>query len=270
MTDLSSAEETGTYEGDIEIISTGIPAKLYYDSSSIKSFEIESDLSNVTKGKWAGNSAQRTAYLDSANGGFNYTNRSTSNKNIYAASGLLYNFENIVFSISAETSSKLNTGSGNAFESDDTRNYGGYIEVKNNGTAITASSTTTVNDLFEANIASGSVAGMRSVTLKDIKGTNDDSNTTTITTSVDINGADNADKRKGLFRLDQYNPDKHSSGRYWLASPTSTYSANRELRCVTAEGGFGDYYSQTNGLRPIISISNVKLQLKGNVWKIVK
>ena len=167
---------------------------------------------------------------------------------------------------------KLKKGSGNAFESDDTKNYGGYIEIKNNGSVVTASSTTTAEDLFKASVASGSVIGMRSVNLKDIKGTNDDSNTTTITTSVNINGIDNADKRKGLFRLDQYDPDIHGlnySGHYWLASPHGSYGKSFFYH-VSYYGAISFSNDSDIGIRPVISISNVKLQLKGNVWKIVE
>ena len=259
LTDLSSSESTGTYEGNIEIISTGIPAKLRYDSTTITNFEIENDLSNATKGKWAGNSAQRTQFLID----YNYTNRAIDDKNIYAASGLLYNFGNIVFSVTGTTST-LTTGSGNAFASDDTKNCGGYIEIKKNGTAVTASSTTTAEDLFKTYVASGIVSGMRSLNLKDIKGITDDSNVDAIRTT----GAE-ADKRTGLFKLDDYIQDITTNPKiYWLSSPYGSDSGI--LYSVDYDGSINGRNSSTCGLRPVISISNVKLQLKGNVWKIVK
>ena len=59
LTNLSSYETAGTYTGNIEIISTGIPAILYYTSSSITSFE---NTSPKTTGYWAGDSSQRTTY----------------------------------------------------------------------------------------------------------------------------------------------------------------------------------------------------------------
>ena len=256
LTDLSSAESTGTYQGDIEIISTGIPAKLRYNASAISGFEIESNLTNATKGKWAGNGAQRTQFLTD----YNYTNRTASDKNIYATSGLLYNFKNIVFSVTGTTST-LTTGTGNAFASDDTKNYGGYIEIRKNESAVTASSTTTAEDLFKANIASGIVERIRSVSLKDIKGTNDDSNTANITASTD--------KRIGLFKLNDYIYDITTKSKiYWLSSP---YGSDSDiLYSVDYDGSINGRNSNACGLRPIISISNVKLQLKGNVWKIVK
>ena len=273
LTDLSSYEESKTYTGDIEIISTGIPAKLCYNSSSIESFE---NTSPLTLGKWAGDSMQRTIFATSYYG-------TASNRNVYVASGLMYNFENIVFS---ETGTKDSLVGGTYTEGGNTKdgvlkgknNYGGYIGIKNNGTAVTASSITTGTNLFRvSNLASGNVSGIRSVNLKDIKGINDDSNTSQITTSVDINGTNNADKRRGLFRLDKYTPDVHSTGYYLLASPHSrgydnaTYTDYRNfIRFVGYEGKFYAHFDGTYGLRPVISISNVKLQLKGNVWKIVK
>lgn len=77
---LSVAETSeGTY--DLEIISTGRPAMLYYDSS------------HVTNYKWAGTSGDRIAYK---NEGF-YTNELIDAPNMLMVSGLYYNFEDIIF-----------------------------------------------------------------------------------------------------------------------------------------------------------------------------
>ena len=248
LTDLSSYEESKTYTGDIEIISTGIPAKLCYHSSSIESFE---NTSPLTLGKWAGDRTQRNTYTTT------YYNSSSPYYNIYGAAGLMYNFENIVFNVTGTTST-LTTGTGNAFESDDTRNYGGFIAISNGGKSVTASSTTTGASLFRvSSLSSGTITGIRSVSLADLTG-----KTTSDTTFTD--------KRTGLFTLQNYTTDKHNSGNYWLASPNLGYGSYNGVYFVDFKGSINYSKYSTIGLRPVISISNVKLQLKGNVWKIVK
>ena len=258
LTDLSSAEETGTYEGDIEIISTGIPAKLYYHANYITDFE---NTNPLILGKWAGDSTQRATYATT------YYNSRSSNyyndPNIYAVSGLMYNFENIVFSV---TGTKDSLTYGTYTENSTTKdgvlkekyNYGGYISISNGESVVTASASTTGTSLFRvSSLVSGSVSGIRSVSLADLTGSTG-------------SGTSYIDKRTGLFKLLEYVPDKHSLDcHYWLASPKQGYTQN--LRVLYYNGTVKDsgYYG-IYGLRPVISISNVKLQLKGNVWKIVK
>ena len=242
LTDLSSYESAGTYTGNIEIISTGIPAKLYYSSGSITSFE---NTSPKTTGYWAGDSSQRTTYRDSY---YSY-NDSTSNKNIYAASGLMYNFENIVFNYSG-TIDNLTTTNISA-------EYGGYVAISNGGTAVTANNATTGASLFRvSSLASGTIpeGGIRSVSLADLTGgTGSDTSFT--------------DKRTGLFTLQNYTPDTYSSGYYWLASPRPGDSSS--LRRVDSNGGINYGNGIAFGVRPVVSITGVTLRLNGNVWQIV-
>ena len=248
ITEIPAANETsGTYEGDIEIISTGIPAKLYYNCYTITSFEKACDTNGLIKGKWSGNATDRTNFTTTYYG-------TATNESVYAASGLLYNFGNIVFNVTG-TKDTLNKDSGGAFV--DKQNYGGYIAISNNETAVTASNTTTGNDLFKAPVASGTVT-VRSVNLKDIKNITTGDNYEAITKEDD--------KRAGLFRLNDYIPDPHISCVYWLASPRGTL----DLRYVGGEGKINDGMRMTvYGLRPVITIVGVKLQKNGNVWQIV-
>lgn len=250
ITEIPAANETsGTYEGDIEIISTGIPAILYYDYNTITNFEKASDTNGLIKGKWAGDSTDRSNFTIAYYG-------TASNKNVYAASGLLYNFGNIVFNVTG-TKDTLNKDSGGAFV--DKQNYGGYISISNNGTAVTASNTTTGNDLFKASVASGKVS-LRSVNLKDIKN---------ITTESyeDITTAN--DKKVGLFKLNDYTPDVHNSGFYWLASPGGDSSGKLAMEYVYSNGDISGSLSYVMGMRPVVSITGVKLQKNGSVWQIV-
>ncbi len=255
ITDLKGYEAKGEYRGPVDIISTGIPAKLYYYYSGVKSFAIEEELSNVTKGKWAGNEEQREKFATEYFG----ESSNKENYNVYAAAGLLNNFKNIVFKVTG-TKDTLYSNSGDAFGSSDTRNYGGYIEIKKNGTKVEASDTTTGEDLFEANIASGTIEEIRSVHLGDIKGSNTkDTETGTITSD--------SDKRPGLFTLQNYTPDKHTTGYYWLASPYPS-DANY-VRSVNYNGNINYSHGNAHGVRPVVSISNVHMKLNGHVWEII-
>ena len=74
----------GTYTG-LKLISTGIPAKLYYYYPNIKNKENNGDYGN-----WAGNAEQRERYANEY-----YSSSSNDNYNMYAASGLRYNNEKI-------------------------------------------------------------------------------------------------------------------------------------------------------------------------------
>lgn len=71
--------------------------------------------------------------------------------------------------------------------------------------------------------------------------------------------------------MQNYTPDKHTSGYYWLASPTP--NSENDVRIVKWDGsisGASNHYG-CEGVRPVVSITNVKLQRNnenGNIWEI--
>lgn len=266
-----TAGAAATYEGDIEIISTGIPAKLYYNSSKyIPNRKFDGTIyaegnqkypymnNGGTSGFWYGNDEQRAKYLED----YSYTTatfngRSADNNNIYAASGLMYNFRNIGFSTTNDTLSKSTIS----------MHYGGFKAISVNGVAKTASTTNIIiaDTLFRPNIASGLIDEMRCLSLLDVKGSNNED--TDASTAV----ADPT-KRTGLFNLKSYTPNSYNStSLYWLASPCSTDSG---LLGRLTENGFYGYTvnNGTFGLRPVIHITGVKMKREAgsHVWKIVK
>ena len=214
---------------NVEIISTGIPAGLYYHYNYI---------TNATYSPWAGTAAQITDYITNY-----YTSGSNTYSNMYAVSGLRYNFEKIKF--------KKQTGSETRSKSE--YNTGYYTKISKNGTEQTEEIDGTT---FKARTG----AEVRSVIHSDITG---DKKSTSITV------ADPADK-KGLFILQNYTPDKHTTGWYLLASPIP---GNGSVRDVYYNGyviGSNNFYL---GVRPVVSMTNVKMQRKaGNshVWEIVE
>ena len=84
----------------------------------------------------------------------------------------------------------------------------------------------------------------------------------------------NTEKNEGLFILQNYTPDPHSSSNYWLASPFYNgyerylYNVGKDGTISREDGyNYGPY-----GVRPIISISGVKMiQEEGSyIWKIIE
>ena len=227
-------ETEGTYTGDIEIISTGIPAKLYYYHGGVSS------------AKWAGTAEDGEKYLSE----YSYSNRKEADNNIRAASGLLYHFKDIVFKYKGTSETDLDSKlTYNSY------NYGGFVDIVTNGEQAIEGDTTTGGSLFTANIASGTIDVIRSVNLKDLTGNNKD-----ITTFTDA--------RKGLFTLFYYSLDYESSGYYFLASPNGT--STTRLRGVVYNGNMQDVDNFAFGLRPVVSISNVHMKLNGHVWEIIE
>ena len=220
--------EDGTY--DLDIISTGIPAGLYYDYSSAKT------------SVWAGTATdienyQKEYFEPSPN---EYTN-------IYVASGLRYNFSKILF----EQTTSNNVSANNGY----------YTEIT---TKNVKQSGTITGECFIAREG----ATVRSVTLGDIRGDNSSTDYDGITSYT--SGDEYADKRAGLFKLDDYTPDVHKGGSlYWLATPYEEMSYS--IFYVTSYGYIYGYYRndmRQQGLRPVISMNGVTMEKDENVWKI--
>ena len=221
--------DNGDGTSNVDIISTGIPAGLYYHYNYIK---------DTTYSPWAGTAEDITNYISRY-----YTSGSNTNSNMYAASGLRYNFEKIKF--------KKQTG--NTTYNNNEYNSGYYTEISKNGTAQTG-------DIDGTTFKARNNVEVRSVIHSDITGNEKSSS---------ISVSDPADK-KGLFILQNYTPDKHTSGYYWLASPDP--SDNSLVCYVYYNGNVYSNDSSCYGVRPVVSMTNVKMQRKaGNshVWEIV-
>ena len=222
--------DNGDGTSNLDIISTGIPAGLYYHYNYIK---------DTTYSPWAGTAEDITNYISRY-----YTSVSNTNYNMYVASGLRYEFEKIKFKKQTESET---------FDNDE-YNTGYYTEISKNGTAQTG-------DIYGTTFKARNNVEVRSVIHSDITG---------VENSSDISVSDPADK-KGLFILQNYTPDKHTSSHYWLASPYP--SSNDSVYNVYFGGSVGNRRSLYRGVRPVVSMTNVKMQRKaGNshVWEIVE
>lgn len=228
----------GTY--DVDIISTGMPAGVYYYYGWIPEFTYDGE-----DGKWIGNREQREKYANNF-----YASTSITNDNMGVAAGLCYNFEKIWF--------EENVGSAVSY------NYGFFTKIREQ----TLTSPTTGGILFRTEESIGNkITGIRSVMLSDLTGDKG-------------SGTNWIDKAKGLFDLRDLtkveNAEVHQVATkhynlewyYWLGSPYPDEA--RDLYVMGYDGrlrGSGDncYY----GTRPVISISGVRLNQDSSngVWK---
>ena len=224
-----TAGENGTY--DVDIISTGMPAGLQCFSDYI---------TNSSYSPWTATADQITSYKKQY-----YASTSDTNPNMYAASGLRYNFKNIVFKQKNENT----TISRNQY------NTGYYEKISNNGIDQTGDNITGAT-FIASNIDSSKVE-VRSVMHSDITGNEKSS-------SITVKDPTNA---TGLFILK--NIGYTTNGYYWLASPSPDSSSG--LYYVDYSGRAGGLSDDYNGLRPVVSISGVHVQKKAgstDVWEI--
>lgn len=236
---------------NVNIISTGIPAKLYYYSGTINT-RLGRDGYNI----WKGSDEDVTKYTNPVEqgGAGLYGSSYNSNSNMRASAGLYYNFEDILYNVQSSTLSTSTIG----------KNNGGFIWIKNGNSEISAGNSTYGSNLFRVeSLNSGSVDNIREANLEDIKDVKTEDRDQ-ITSSTD--------KRPGLFRLDQYTKDSinHDSSWYMLASPCSWNTNN--VHVVSFGGTIGDDSEGVYGVRPLVSLSGVTLKREAgsHVWKIVE
>ncbi len=220
----------GTY--DLDIISTGIPAGVYYYYSLIKS------------AAWAGTDEDVSKYVANY---YDLNDDVTVTKyNIYAVSGLRYHFDKIkykkVVSYNGGSSAGLNNG------------Y--YISISKNGEEY---KTEEIGGEGEENpFIARAGATVRSVMHSDIIAYPKSSSNPSITTSTD--------KGPGLFKLQDYTPDVHNTGYYWLASPNP--SDGNDVRNVGCSGSVNRNSNGCYGVRPVVSITGAKMEKRNGVWRI--
>ena len=237
---LDPGEENpdGTYSG-VKLISTGVPANLYYSFNGIKNIETDKTEENPgTVGKWAANAEQRQDYLEL----FKPNESEVNDEKIYAAAGLYYNFGLINFTQGTSPSK---------FE-------GGYKQIggKTSG-EITG----------EKFIVEGIANEVHNLTLAELnKARGLENNLNDVYTNVD-----EKEGATGLFylrRLNKYGYDSSEKPYYWLAFPRTDNESN--VTFVTYTGTFGNVFGSagtgygsgdTYGVRPVVSLeANIKLE----------
>ena len=225
--DPGTENPDGTYTG-VKLISTGLPAYLYYYGADIKSKETDKTSTNPgTVGKWAGNRTQRQNYLDL----FNPANSIESDPNVYAATGLYYNFELIKF-VQGSTSAK---------------NVGAYKQIGTNTSGEISGEEFKVEGVAEE---------VHNLTLAELNKARGESETSTTSTR-------SKDGATGLFYLRELKEYGYSSEfpYYWLASPKNEYFSKSNLNIVSQEGYIQWYDNNTLEVRPVVSLkSNIEIE----------
>ncbi len=221
---------------NIDIISTGIPVGLYYHYTYVKDTKYT---------PWAGDDSKRAKYSTEY-----YTSGNDSNYNMYAVSGLRYNFKQINFKKQTESETYSNKEYGSGY----------YTEISKNGETQKGE---IYGSIFEAH---KNVTEVRTIMGYEIQ--NVDKNEKNWVPCGQVNPGD----KKGLFILKDYTPDPHSTGIYWVASPMVGHASS--VIGINFSGSTSNSYdyAMCRGVRPVVSLTNVKLKIKnGNshVWEIV-
>lgn len=221
----------GTYSG-VKLISTGVPAKLYYQS---KTATDGSTIGETNKPAWWGTEEQvRVLYGDTyANKGY----IASGYPNYFAAAGLFKNFATIPF----KTSGTYNEGS--------YKNINGKTSGELTGAEFIATGASEVHNLTleELNTARGLPES-------------DTANTATRdgdTGLFYLNGLQNENAKFGYY--------SSKLPYYWLADSDihSTYN----LSCVYNDGDIINRNTEEYGVRPVVSLES-KIYKDGNLWEI--
>lgn len=223
--------EDGTFSG-VKLISTGLPANLYYYYSDIKSKETDKTEENEgTVGLWAGNPEQRKNYLEL----FKPTNRVESDNNIYAAAGLCYNFELIEFTLDDDESVK---------------NEGEYKKIGTKTSEEISGKEFKIEGIAEE---------VHNLTLKELNEARGESETSTAWVT------DDNDTATGLFYLIGLKEFGYNSGMsscpYWLASPDTNTGSSSYLWFVDSSGDINYNSVGAYGIRPVVSLK-AKIQIE--------
>ena len=225
--DPGTQNPDGTYTG-VKLISTGVPAKLYYNTNDIKSKETDKTEGKPgTIGKWAGNAEQRQNYLEL----FAPANRVESDRNIYAATGLYYNFGLI----------KFVQGSNSEY------NVGVYKQIGTNTSGEISGEEFKVEGVAEE---------VHNLTLAELNKARGESDLDS-TSSVDTNSG-----AKGLFYLRglyEYGYSSSTNSNYWLAYPNRNHESY--VLEVAEHGNFASGHFNTYGVRLVVSLkSNIQIE----------
>ena len=223
--------EDGTY--NIEFVSTGIPCKLCYGWYEIG------------KAVW-----KPTADLKNQ-----YVNRfydSTSNRNAtYAAAGLYYNFDKILFR------NKISNVSSDC-------NIGGYnkILIKNKNKVMEEVEGEITGNIFVAK----KDAKVRNISLSDIRGYDKIEGKESGGVKSYNSDDEYADKKIGLFKLNDYSMDNKKAKSFFVSNPSNIESSYHILVFNSSGTLSSSNGSRTTGLRPVITMKNVNMTKDGCVW----
>ena len=227
----------GTYS-NVKLISTGVPARLYYYSD------------DTTNSSWyVTDSAKLTNFKNVLGSDYQFYTGSSTYYGLQASAGMYYNFGDIKFAYG--TSSRGNS-------------LGYFTEITSNGTTYNSTNTTetTGSNLF---IPTGVNAKVRLLTLPEMNkmlGRTDIDSTTTMT---DPTGADGLFVLQNIKNITGMSSNTYNTGVYWLASPYPNASNYDYVCSVDCSGGVCFLNYSRGVVRPVVSLeSNIQLTDDGN------
>ena len=244
--DPGTKNSDGSYSG-AKIISTGIPARLRYNSN------IKEDTSGNYL-KWWGTQEQTNKIYDTSV----LSNNKEGYPNRYATTGLLENFNNIPFiqfDKIENTSKEIFSPKYGKYE-----NIGLYFSIKNEEKEIDDT-----GKMFLTSKANS----IHNLTLEEINNAINNINGNTERTSEDISAVKEYDLFN-LLLLSQYGYGDEITEHfiknfpYWITYPHGWN--NKEILC-SAKGKFEFGESSDLGLRPVIVLKN-DIYKDGTIWKI--
>jgi len=241
--------EDGTYS-NVKLISTGVPAMLYYyfNDTTNSSWYVtkESNGEGETDTKTLENF--RNILTDGVENSYNFYTGSETYYGLQASAGLYYNFGEIKFAYGTSNRGK-SLGYFTKIKSNGTT-YGKTIDETTNNEVINTTEKTGA-ELF---IPTGINATVRLMTLPEM-------NKILGKTDIDSKGSiSDPTGAAGLFELGNIRSVisgyAYTSGYYWLASPSPDTSAYGSVCNVNYMGGVSNYYNTSGGVRPLISLSS--------------
>lgn len=235
----------------LDIISTGIPAKIYYYDQDPRTN------SNLNSRWWATYDQVKSEYIDKGIGSTNFKSSTAYNSNYrayYAAYGLKYNLAKIIFIKNIQAAGASGT-----------YNMGFYANLNNQQDSLSTESSV-ISAFSDVRY---NVTGIRNVDMQDIKG-NDigiapSSWISGVTEEEDSAGGTNAmglftlSNIKNMDEMNTYIYQGNSGEGYWLASPKPGSDEYR-IWYMFLNGYFSEVNDTVEGIRPVISLSGVRLR----------
>ncbi|MBO5413030.1 MAG: hypothetical protein J6A29_01770 [Clostridia bacterium] len=222
---------------DVELISTGVPAKLYYCSTSY---------SETGNNKWWVTDVAKIAEFKTAlenhyttDDTSEYTFKSNTGSNTYASAGMYYNLKDIPFYAESNY---------NALSADSEKYNIGWYRSITKGTETLAGNKVG-SDIFITSPGNS----VRMLTLPEIN-----SYAGRGISEAEYTLSSTQEPSAGLFILENIknitglSGHSYNLGAYWLASPWVKDSSN--LYYMNRTGSVSDYWSYVFGIRPVIRL----------------
>ena len=229
-----NASDSSKY--DIKIVSTGVPAKLYY--------QYNNNIGNSNNGWWGTDSQVEELYGSTySTAGYNYNN--SGYPNYYAATGLQKNFSSITF----DNGTSQSTANKGCWQS---------VAGKTSGTGADF-------------VASGyNNISVHNLTLSELNTARKLSETSTTRTTTTDGDTGLFYLRNLATENSNFGYTSSTTCPYWLGSPST--SGAYYLYGVYYSGSISSDYGYTYGVRPVVSISGVTMTQNQStgVWTITQ